>query len=97
MIKTEYICDRCEHTQKNPSDMWTLGVTLQAGLAGSIAPKAKQLWCRDCVEKVGYLNNYAKDLEAKARGEEIVRPTPPTFEDLIRELVEEIVEEREDG
>jgi len=103
MIRTEYICDKCGHSQGTESDMWDLGISIRQVLpvahpgTAQRTDKNLQMWCRACVEEIGYLNNYTKDLEAKARGEEIVRPTPPSFEDLIRELVEEIVEEREDG
>ena len=92
MITTTYKCDNCGHEQKTREQMWDIGVSLRpnGGYPGLLSsgppspyekPKPEELWCRECVEKLGLL---------PANGgapKEDTEPEPPTLEDMIRQIV----------
>lgn len=92
MITTTYSCDRCGHSQPDSEQMWSLGIMLEhrqftpywAGKAAAV----QVLWCRKCVESICLLKAAMGAREAKPAH---VPETPPTFEEMIREIVREEV------
>lgn len=86
---TTYTCDRpgCGHEQDNGNQMWHIGITISE-LTTPMSlehPRKKELWCRECIERLGLL--------PQPKGEEPHQPPPPeTFEDKIRELIREELE-----
>lgn len=88
-IITIYRCDRCEKEQSERTQMWYIGIGVNAvdpPVNRSI--RDEQLWCRMCVEKMHLLPSVRHDREK----EEL--PPPPTLEDLLTELIERIVEQQ---
>ena len=91
MITTTYTCDRCNHSQENSLQMWEVclfvvsypirpNVYLPTNL-----PQDKQLWCRRCIDKLQLLGYHLAEKKEP--------PIPEvTFEDKIREIVEESVD-----
>jgi len=82
MITTIYKCDRCGKEQYTPEQMWEVGVVYKhihyASSSSEKYPYQTKLWCRACVETLGIL-----PIKEGAPDE----TQPPTFEDLIREIV----------
>lgn len=93
-IVTTYTCDKCNHSQvdpKEPRQMWVIGITIKERTLGyspsfsSSTPRKSADWCRKCVQSLGLLPQ-----------EKTKSPTPaptPTFEDMIRELIQEEMED----
>lgn len=56
MIKTEYICDKCGHSQDIGDQMWEMAVRFTHYCSDHYpGNEKKSLWCRMCVEKLGLL------------------------------------------
>ena len=83
MVKTEYICDVCGHTQIKSDQMLTMTISVAyVGHEGYPTCSKSQLWCRVCVEKVGLLPALSIPKEEAKE---------PTLEELVRRLVREEV------
>jgi hypothetical protein len=89
-VETTYICDRCKTRQDTSEGMWKIyiAITHWANYTPSlrdfgVVPDIKQtnLWCRECTN-LFHLTPSPKEKPA---------PSPPTFEDLLQELVGEMV------
>lgn len=85
MIKTEYICDKCKAVQPTREQFWAIRVsvrTVENSPGWQDTFKEKQ-WCRTCVESIGMLPQ--------------VEPTspfvPPSFEDVVREIIRDEVDD----
>ena len=93
MIVTTYTCDKCGHSQErpqSPKQLWDVGIGIEAlgtGSYHSISSRLahKQIWCRSCIIKSGLFPPSHIDKE-KA-------PTPPTLEDMIREIMKEEIDD----
>ncbi len=81
MIVTTYTCDKCGHSQTTKKQMWTLTINLGIDKCPYLYHSA--LWCRNCV--VGVLG----DLPQASKTDTPPPPEPPTFEEKIREIVQE--------
>lgn len=86
-VITTYACDNCPHKQNNPEQMWHVGVYVKPCISPSSGQRAPQLWCRMCVEKLCLLPPVGHEKKKKAI------PPKPTFEEVIRELVQDMIEE----
>ncbi len=86
MIVTTYTCDKCGHEQNHDVQMWDIGITVREKPSKNYSqyansPKESALWCRKCTQSLGLLPQKKTD-----------PPTPkptPTFEDMIREIIQE--------
>lgn len=81
-----YTCDKCGHTQDTEDQMWETGVLLRHTggrhiYSSNFTPSFEQLWCRKCIVSVGLL--------APSIKKESEPTTPPTLEDMIRDIVSE--------
>lgn len=88
MIKTTYTCDRCGADCKLDR-FWTLSIIYAHGVnlyKPTATTKGEAGWCRACMVKAGLLPN-CEDVPP-----EQVPETPPTIEDLIRQIVRGEVE-----
>ena len=91
MKTVTYKCDRCgrEWTagSKNAPQLWSVGLRYGPGESISLSYPGTaykdQHWCRSCMEQVGI---FMPDPQESA-------PTvpPPTFEDIVREMITEEV------
>jgi len=79
-VETTYTCDRCGHSQKTSDQMWEVGFAYRSRHGGSYTIQAPSWWCRGCLEHFDVLPA-TTPLDPP--------PTPPTLEDLIRELVQD--------
>ena len=90
MILTTYTCDRCGHAQEKSEQMWQIGVACihasPSQFAYSGAPMHQQLWCRKCVEALGVIPPPVYEKKEPPL-------EPPTLEDMIRGIVENVIEE----
>jgi len=89
VIVTTYTCDKCRHSQEGSEQMWDIGITVihrpqPTRYSYSREPVEKALWCRKCVESLGLLPAEKTDPPTST-------PTP-TFEDMIREIIQEEIE-----
>lgn len=93
---TKYTCDRdgCGHVQETSDQMWTVLVayasvdTHYSNINSERFTRSKeQMWCRNCMAKVGLLGFM------RVSDEEKVQTPPPTLEDLVRELAREEIEQ----
>ena len=90
-VETKYVCDRCGHTQESSDQMWNVGIsytTYHAPVRPDIS--YKHLWCRRCLVAAGILSS------SEAERKKLDVPEPeirPSFEDMLRSLVEEVVQE----
>jgi hypothetical protein len=83
MIVTTYTCDKCGHLQENDEQMWDVEIACSHRPSTYTRRRVvkKALWCRPCVVQYHLLPAAKEDKPA---------PTPPpTFEDMIREIVQE--------
>ena len=80
MITTIYKCDRCEKTQENGNQFWTVSVTvLHYGSNQSFTSSDKFIQvCRECLEELG-IHRQERPLDE--------RPPAPSIEDLIKEII----------
>lgn len=90
MIKVIFICDRCKHEQDSNKQMWEIGVRFrhhenyQDKMELGHSTNNTQLWCRKCIEELGYIEAPKND-----------PPKPEvfeSFEDKIREIVRSEIE-----
>jgi len=84
-IQTTYTCDCCGAKQETSDQFWVVQVMVRAydTMPGYSSDGGKlKHWCRECCEKQDILPSL------RTVG---VQFTPPTFEDLIREIVREEV------
>lgn len=83
MIITTYCCDKCDHRQSVSEQMWRVRVQYQhEGSRGDerFWSSEEQMWCRTCLENAGLVAISAKRAVPET-------PAPPSFEDLIRDIV----------
>lgn len=89
-IVIKYVCDRCNASQDDPEQMWTVGIAIEhRGGERYLSvghARHKCLWCRKCCEAVGIIGG----LLIAADWEEA---KPPTMEDMIRDIVKEVQNE----
>lgn len=83
MITTTYKCDRCGHEQNTNDQMWTIKVFIDHHGHDSqwSFNKINVLWCRACVDEVGFLG--------KPSTPNVQEATRGTLEDSFREIVRE--------
>lgn len=91
-IDVTYSCDRCKAVVKELGDLWrvegrTANLALIQQYNSNPDKKAEALWCRPCVESVGWLPQH--DVKVA------VSVPPPTLEEIIREIVRETVREED--
>jgi len=87
-IVTTYTCDKCARVQETGNDMYHVALVVRASASvpqyGRGDMMHAQLWCIGCVqERLKHL---------VPRKPEDPPPTPPTMEDMIREIVQEEME-----
>lgn len=87
MIKTIVTCDNCHNVITDVNQIWSVGITVKNGTSlynGSYRDflKAAQ-WCRPCMVVAHLLPN-CDDVEPEKMPE-----TPPTIEELVRDIVRE--------
>ena len=85
MIKTTYICDRCNNEQATSEQFWTIGVwaSHDGGYRDNLREHKKSIQvCRPCLEALGTHVQH----ETKKQPEYVERTT----EDILRELVERV-------
>lgn len=91
MIETKYICDKCGHTQLISEQMWLIRAAYRHSTSyyGNVDWSGEEkMWCRKCMESVGIL-------PISPAPPKDVLPAPQTpFEDLLRELIANVVQER---
>ncbi len=77
--------------QKSDKQLWLIEITVRQSTTYKVAGAVQraQEWCRLCTEKAHLLPPV--DIEKDKL------PPPPTFEDLIRDLVEEVVSDAMDS
>ena len=90
MIKTSYICDKCGAVQDSPEQFWTIGLVYSHQGATYLqysTPKKKHTMqlCRRCLVDLGIL--------IPANTDEPVSQSPPTLEELIRDIIREEINE----
>lgn len=93
MVKTVFICDKCnKYFEQNTNGSWpeqpcVVALYVSFGslhVSQSFTPPDTQQWCRTCVMSVG-LREPRNDEDRK------VAPTQPlSFEDRVVELIEEL-------
>jgi hypothetical protein len=95
MIITTFICDRCKKVVASRDELYELELTATGGYRSStsgeytphIALQSGTHWCRECLIQSGMFN--------WTPAAPIQHPeTPPTLEELIRQIVASAVEER---
>ena len=89
MITTIYKCDKCGKEQPKPEQMWWIAIryTHHGGnINDTYTPNKYQekLFCRECMEKLGILFS-EKQAEKKT--------VPPSFEEVLREIIREEIGE----
>jgi hypothetical protein len=94
-ITTEYRCDACGHAQDCPQDtgsdktryMHRVSINQQSLSRDHIPPTLHMLviWCQDCLEKNG--------LRRPLLRADTPEPKWPTFEDLVRDIVRQSMED----
>lgn len=86
MIKTTYICDKCNAEQDTREQFWTLGIWVNYGGSGygesAHEHKRSIQVCRPCLESLGVHVTQ----ETRAKPEFVERTT----EDILRELIERV-------
>ena len=88
-IKTTYICDKCAYEQDTKEQMWNIGILVKSlelphsnvAPRGNL-PKVQALYCRKCVQVLGLLPSPEPEPGKP-------KPEPPTFEEMIREIVQD--------
>ena len=93
-ITTTYACDKCDHTQERPTQMWYIGISRRAvdspfRTYGGDSTSEQQMWCRACVEELGIL--------PRSKSDEAKNPVPskPTLAEMIKDILTRINEEVE--
>lgn len=98
-IKTIHICDRCKHEQLTdgkavwnappPTDRLMRNVNVVVGHAGTRGEQigVHAYWCEVCCLETGVVR--PKEPVAK-------QPEPITLEDLVKEIVESVLDSRSD-
>lgn len=81
--KTIYTCDKCKSEQLTPEQFWTVGVQANhyptaSGTYDFVEGKKLEV-CRPCLESFGI---YVRTRENEPK------PTVPTVEELIRQILE---------
>ena len=83
-VTTTITCDRC-HNEYDNNQMFTVNVTLRPGAGHTYCQEEKSLWhadwCQSCCEQMGLKKQYPPVTPA---------PKPPTVEDLIREVTQNV-------
>ncbi len=92
MIVTTYTCDKCGHEQTDNGQMWNIGVSVishshQQQHSYSRGPLKGELWCRPCIVKLGLLPT------SKVVNDPPQPDPVPTFEDMIREITREEIDD----
>ncbi len=85
-ITTTYKCDHCGHEQPDSNQMWEIEVGIKSVHSSPTYLSSRQtaLWCRKCVEDMHLL-------EIPHHKPERDLPPKTAFEDLVREILEDIV------
>lgn len=81
-----YECDKCHARQDTHDQFWTVGIKAESFQHNSnefVDKKFKMQVCRACLESFG--------IYVQIKPNEPPRPTPPTLEDLIVEIIENTV------
>lgn len=88
-VTITYRCDKCSAEQHTPEQFWIIQVYVQPlqGSHHSANKNAEQQWCRKCVESVHLLP------QRQHKDPPVELPEPPTFEELLREIVREEIAE----
>ncbi len=93
-INISYICDKCNESVGEETDLWQMEVMMRKLKGGRPQTNRRPLtaqgpgvsyvyWCEKCVDKTGLTKQ--ADPEAAA---------PTTLESLVEEIAREVVEER---
>lgn len=88
----KYTCDKCGHEQPTPDQMWAMRISVLS-YQTSNNPYATSsggkdaMWCRKCVEDMHLLPVPSHHAQREL-------PPAPTFEDLVREIATQVVQER---
>lgn len=85
MITTTYKCDKCGKELDSAGQLWHVGVSAQSInnklIVGLFVEGKSMQVCRPCLESFGIF--------VQKRRDEPEPPSPPTIEDLIREIIAE--------
>ena len=87
-ITTTYTCDKCGHSQPTSDQMWIILVVVNRWTSAPVTIASaythrKNLWCRKCIEAFGLLPPPRNE-----KNEHVITP-PPTFEEMVRDIVRE--------
>jgi hypothetical protein len=85
MVVTEYICDRCQNKIERVPGATNPLNAVSIAVKKFVAIEVE--WCRKCCIETGLISNpsgFLSTEEAKLP----IQP-PPTFEDLLREIIQE--------
>jgi len=83
MIITEYVCDKCGHTQKIAEQMWEMSVLFtHYGSQHHKDNRVDSLWCRKCVEGLDLLPNHPDNDKSH-----VTYPLSNVIEDVSNTLV----------
>ncbi len=91
-VITKYVCDKCGHSKATSIQMWNVGIVCETYSSGTPRNNMlyKHLWCRRCLVKAHILSS--SDAE-RDRLKIPIPETPPTFEEMLRDLIGDIVQE----
>lgn len=92
MIIVTFVCDNCDKKQADNKDMFALALGMKEASANGLDyfnitnsnAARKGVWCKECCDKLG-LGQHAPKVEA-----------PITLEDIIKSMIEEYVDNRND-
>jgi hypothetical protein len=92
-IKTTWSCDKCNAAQDVPDQMWSVAVSYEHIGRGSVSPwrSRVQMWCSACMEKHGILPPPTAFVQDAPKPPP---PSPPSFEDLVREICRDEIQNR---
>lgn len=92
-VTVTYSCDRCEHSQTNPEQPRMMRSVI-FGFANSLHDttlsqythtKHQKMWCDSCLKEVGLIE--------KPKKEQTAVYVAPTFEEMLREIMREEIQE----
>jgi len=80
-----YECDRCTHHNTDPTDFYVVRIACTqqqvSGYSHPMSASPQRLWCESCTKEAGL--KWVRTVNV---------PEPPTFEDMIREIVQDEIQ-----
>jgi len=98
MITKTYTCDKCGAESEDHQFLWKLSLTPKVAYPESQyendplwAPAIKSVeWCFDCCLAKGLIQTEGDGRKT----EEAAQTPPPTLEEMVRELVQDVIDEQ---